>query len=115
MRLRGEPGLLLQVQGSELRPKVQVLHAALRQAAVLLQVVHAGHDHRDRQLGSARRRAVAGADVGDPSVLLAAGMVFIAVMAKRMFGFKVGRRQWLAFMSRLRSSSNDPSHVPLDR
>ena len=28
-------------------------------------------------------------------VALAAGMVFIAVMAERMFGFKVGRRQWL--------------------
>jgi drug/metabolite transporter (DMT)-like permease len=28
-------------------------------------------------------------------VSLAAGMVFIAVMAERMFGFKVGRRQWL--------------------
>src|ERR1019366_10228813 len=26
---------------------------------------------------------------------LAAGVVFIAVMADRMFGFKVGRRQWL--------------------
>lgn len=28
-------------------------------------------------------------------VSLAAGMVFIAVMAERLFGFKVGRRQWL--------------------
>lgn len=28
-------------------------------------------------------------------VSLAAGMVFIAVMAERMFGFKVGRRQWV--------------------
>jgi drug/metabolite transporter (DMT)-like permease len=28
-------------------------------------------------------------------VSLAAGMVFIAVMAERMFGFRVGRRQWL--------------------
>ncbi len=28
-------------------------------------------------------------------VSLAAGMVFIAVMAERMFGFSVGRRQWL--------------------
>jgi hypothetical protein len=28
-------------------------------------------------------------------VSLAAGMVFIAVMAERMFGFKVGRRQWI--------------------
>jgi hypothetical protein len=28
-------------------------------------------------------------------ISLAAGMVFIAVMAERMFGFKVGRRQWI--------------------
>jgi len=28
-------------------------------------------------------------------VSLAAGMVFIAVMAERLFGFEVGRRQWL--------------------
>ena len=28
-------------------------------------------------------------------VSLAAGMVFIAVMAERMFGYRVGRRQWL--------------------
>src|ERR1700730_2286987 len=28
-------------------------------------------------------------------VSLAAGVVFIAVMAERMFGFEVGRRQWI--------------------
>jgi hypothetical protein len=28
-------------------------------------------------------------------VALAAGMVFIAVMAERLFGFEVGRRQWI--------------------
>ena len=28
-------------------------------------------------------------------VALAAGVVFIAVMADRMFGFGVGRRQWV--------------------
>jgi hypothetical protein len=31
-------------------------------------------------------------------VSLAAGVVFIAVMADKMFGFKVGRRQWLGLM-----------------
>jgi drug/metabolite transporter (DMT)-like permease len=31
-------------------------------------------------------------------VALAAGVVFIAVMAERMFGFEVGRRQWLGLM-----------------
>jgi hypothetical protein len=32
-------------------------------------------------------------------VALAAGVVFIAVMADRMFGFEVGRRQWLGLIS----------------
>ena len=32
-------------------------------------------------------------------VALAAGVVFIAVMAERMFGFKVGRRQWLGLLA----------------
>jgi hypothetical protein len=31
-------------------------------------------------------------------VSLAAGMVFIAVMAERMFGFEVGRRQWAGLL-----------------
>jgi drug/metabolite transporter (DMT)-like permease len=31
-------------------------------------------------------------------VTLAAGVVFIAVMAERLFGFEVGRRQWLGLM-----------------
>jgi hypothetical protein len=31
-------------------------------------------------------------------VSLAAGVVFIAVMADRMFGFKVGRRQWIGLI-----------------
>src|SRR5271163_1865682 len=31
-------------------------------------------------------------------VSLAAGVVFIAVMAERMFGFQVGRRQWLGLL-----------------
>jgi drug/metabolite transporter (DMT)-like permease len=31
-------------------------------------------------------------------VALAAGVVFIAVMAERMFGFEVGRRQWIGLM-----------------
>jgi hypothetical protein len=32
-------------------------------------------------------------------VALAAGMVFIAVMAERMFGFQVGRRQWIGLLA----------------
>jgi drug/metabolite transporter (DMT)-like permease len=39
--------------------------------------------------------ALAVAPMSVVQVSLAAGMVFIAVMAERMFGFKVGRRQWV--------------------
>ena len=31
-------------------------------------------------------------------VSLAAGVVFIAVMADRLFGFEVGRRQWIGLL-----------------
>lgn len=36
------------------------------------------------------------APISDVRVVLAAGMVLLAVIADRMFGFKVGRRQWVA-------------------
>src|SRR5580658_3596490 len=39
--------------------------------------------------------ALALAPMSVVQVSLAAGVVFIAVMAERMFGFQVGRRQWL--------------------
>jgi drug/metabolite transporter (DMT)-like permease len=39
--------------------------------------------------------ALALAPMSVVQVALAAGMVFIAVMAERMFGFEVGRRQWI--------------------
>jgi hypothetical protein len=42
--------------------------------------------------------ALALAPMSVVQVSLAAGVVFIAVMAERMFGFEVGRRQWLGLM-----------------
>jgi multidrug transporter EmrE-like cation transporter len=42
--------------------------------------------------------ALAMAPMSVIQVSLAAGMVFIAVMAERMFGFTVGRRQWVGLM-----------------
>ncbi len=42
--------------------------------------------------------ALAMAPMSVIQVSLAAGVVFIAVMADRMFGFKVGRRQWIGLM-----------------
>jgi drug/metabolite transporter (DMT)-like permease len=43
--------------------------------------------------------ALAMAPMSVVQVSLAAGVVFIAVMAERMFGFEVGRRQWLGLIS----------------
>jgi drug/metabolite transporter (DMT)-like permease len=42
--------------------------------------------------------ALAMAPMSVIQVSLAAGVVFIAVMADRLFGFQVGRRQWLGLM-----------------
>ncbi len=42
--------------------------------------------------------ALAMAPMSVIQVSLAAGMVFIAVMAERMFGFTVGRRQWVGLL-----------------
>jgi hypothetical protein len=42
--------------------------------------------------------ALAMAPMSVVQVSLAAGVVFIAVMADRLFGFQVGRRQWLGLM-----------------
>src|SRR5258705_1853192 len=42
--------------------------------------------------------ALALAPMSVVQVSLAAGVVFIAVMAERMFGFQVGRRQWIGLM-----------------
>ena len=42
--------------------------------------------------------ALALAPMSVVQVALAAGVVFIAVMAERMFGFQVGRRQWIGLV-----------------
>jgi drug/metabolite transporter (DMT)-like permease len=42
--------------------------------------------------------ALALAPMSVVQVALAAGVVFIAVMAERLFGFQVGRRQWIGLM-----------------
>src|SRR6476469_4948766 len=42
--------------------------------------------------------ALALAPLSVVQVSLAAGVVFIAVMADRLFGFEVGRRQWLGLL-----------------
>src|ERR1700732_1346316 len=42
--------------------------------------------------------ALAMAPMSVVQVALAAGVVFIAVMAERLFGFEVGRRQWVGLL-----------------
>lgn len=82
-------------RGANEVPKVQVLHP-LRSARSL-------YSSRWFTIGMLTAMASWGLHVGALSlapmsvvqVSLAAGVVFIAVMAERLFGFQVGRRQWV--------------------
>jgi drug/metabolite transporter (DMT)-like permease len=88
-------GFFFKYKGANSVPKVQVMHP-LRSARRLYSskwftigmliatgswALHVG--------------ALALAPMSVVQVSLAAGVVFIAVMAERMFGFQVGRRQWI--------------------
>jgi hypothetical protein len=88
-------GFFFKYRGANEVPKVQVLHP-LRSARVL-------YSSKWFTLGMITATASWGLHVGALAlapmsvvqVSLAAGVVFIAVMADRLFGFEVGRRQWL--------------------
>jgi len=88
-------GFFYKYRGANSVPKVQVLHP-LRSAKEL-------YSSKWFALGMLIATAswglhVAALSLAPMSVIqvsLAAGVVFIAVMAERMFGFKVGRRQWV--------------------
>jgi drug/metabolite transporter (DMT)-like permease len=88
-------GFFYKYRGANSVPKVQVLHP-LRSAKEL-------YSSKWFALGMLIATAswglhVAALSLAPMSVIqvsLAAGVVFIAVMAERMFGFKVGRRQWI--------------------
>ncbi len=88
-------GFFFKYRGANEVPKVQVLHP-LRSAARL-------YSSKWFTLGMLTATASWGLHVGALAlapmsvvqVALAAGVVFIAVMAERMFGFQVGRRQWV--------------------
>jgi hypothetical protein len=85
-------------KGANSVPKVQVLHP-LRSARSL-------YSSKWFTLGMITATASWGLHVGALAlapmsvvqVSLAAGVVFIAVMAERLFGFEVGRRQWVGLM-----------------
>src|SRR5450759_4964149 len=88
-------GFFYKYRGANSVPKVQVLHP-LRSARAL-------YSSKWFTLGMITATASWGLHVGALAlapmsvvqVSLAAGVVFIAVMADRMFGFEVGPRQWL--------------------
>jgi drug/metabolite transporter (DMT)-like permease len=85
-------------RGANEVPKVQVLHP-FRSARSL-------YSSKWFTLGMLTATASWGLHVGALAlapmsvvqVSLAAGVVFIAVMAEKMFGFQVGRRQWVGLM-----------------
>ncbi len=88
-------GFFYKYRGANSVPKVQVLHP--------LRSVRQLYSSKWFALGMLIATGswglhVAALSLAPMSVIqvsLAAGMVFIAVMAERMFGFRVGRRQWL--------------------
>jgi hypothetical protein len=92
-------GFFFKYRGANEVPKVQVLHP-FRSARRL-------YSSKWFTLGMLTATVSWGLHVGALAlapmsvvqVALAAGVVFIAVMADRMFGFEVGRRQWLGLIS----------------
>lgn len=88
-------GFFYKYRGANAVPRVQVLHP-FRSARAL-------YSSKWFTLGMITATASWGLHVGALAlapmsvvqVSLAAGVVFIAVMAERLFGFEVGRRQWL--------------------
>jgi drug/metabolite transporter (DMT)-like permease len=91
-------GFFYKYRGANEVPKVQVLHP-LRSARRL-------YSSKWFTLGMLTATASWGLHVGALAlapmsvvqVALAAGVVFIAVMAERLFGFEVGRRQWIGLI-----------------
>jgi len=91
-------GFFYKYRGANSVPKVQVMHP-LRSTAAL-------YSNKWFTLGMLTATASWGLHVAALSlapmsvvqVSLAAGVVFIAVMAERLFGFEVGRRQWLGLL-----------------
>ncbi len=85
-------------KGANSVPKVQVMHP--------LRSVRELYSSKWFTLGMITATASWGLHVGALAlapmsvvqVSLAAGVVFIAVMAERLFGFEVGRRQWFGLM-----------------
>src|SRR5580704_13784859 len=91
-------GFFYKYKGANSVPKIQVLHP--------LQSAKSLYSSKWFALGMLIATGSWGLHVGALAlapmsvvqVSLAAGVVFIAVMAERMFGFKVGRRQWVGLI-----------------
>ena len=65
-----------------------------RRLAVEPALVRDRHARRPRSPGSCTSRAISLAPLSVVQVVLSSGLVLLAVMADRLFGFKVGKRQW---------------------
>ena len=76
-------------------PPVSIAHPLHSAAgAVALEVVRDRHARRRSAPGCCTSPRSALAPMSVVQAVLAGGVVLIAVMAERMFGFRVGRRQW---------------------
>ncbi len=89
-------GFFYKYRGANAAPSVQVAPpAALRAARCSPRSGSRSGCSSRPPAGRLHVAALALAPMSVIQVSLAAGIVFIAVMAERMFGFEVGRRQWI--------------------
>ena len=90
-------GFFFKYRGANSVPRIDLRRPFHSVRSSTPQVVHAGMIIATASWGL-HVAALAMAPMSVIQVSLAAGVVFIAVMADRMFGFKVGRRQWIGLM-----------------
>jgi drug/metabolite transporter (DMT)-like permease len=91
-------GFFYKYKGANSVPKVQVLHP-LRSTRRLYSSKWFALGMLTATLSwGLHVAALALAPMSVVQVALAAGVVFIAVMAERLFGFRVGRRQWMGLL-----------------
>jgi len=91
-------GFFYKYRGANSVPKVQVLHPLRSTRELYSSKWFALGMFTATASWGLHVAALAMAPMSVVQVSLAAGVVFIAVMADRLFGFKVGRRQWLGLL-----------------
>jgi drug/metabolite transporter (DMT)-like permease len=91
-------GFFYKYKGANSVPKIQVLHPVSSAKSLYSSKWFALGMLIATASWGLHVAALALAPMSVVQVALAAGVVFIAVMAERMFGFKVGRRQWIGLI-----------------